>query len=86
MTTRAEEPKSLVAAVLQELDALRKRMEHVYECSRGGETAITAAALAEEVKSLCQQASLSSDHREVESLLVTSRRRLDDLQKLLGVH
>ena len=81
-----EKPHPLIATLLQELDAIRARMDQAPEWSRGGEVAVTAAALAEEVKRLCREASLCSDHHEVEDLLNRSRHRLDELQTLLGVH
>ena len=82
----AQKPHPLLATVLQELNAVRTRMDQPQEQSRGGEAAIKAAALAEEVKRLCRQASRCSDNEQVEALLSQARHRLDELQKLLGVH
>ena len=86
MMAQAQKPQPLIATLLQELDALRKRMDHAQEWSIGGEAAVKAAALAEEVKRHCREASLCGDDREVEALLARSRRSLDELQKVLGVH
>ena len=76
----------LLSSVLHELDALRKRLDQATDWLSDAETTMTAAAMAEEVERLCWKALLCDDPCESELLLSASRRRLQDLQILLGVH
>lgn len=84
--TPVENPDLSASTVLQELDALRKRLDQASEWFSGADSAIQIAALAEEVERLCQQASHCNEPSEVESLLETARHRLDEMQALLGAH
>lgn len=84
--TPVEKSELSASTVLQELDALRKRLDQASEWFSGVDSAIHIAALAEEVERLCRQASHCNEPLEVESLLETARRRLDKMQTLLGVH
>jgi hypothetical protein len=86
MMTESAKLDSLVTTLLRELEAVRSRMLHAREGSIGGETALMAAALSEEVEHLCREAAACGDRTESEALLAKSRRCLDQLQKVLGVH
>jgi hypothetical protein len=81
-----EKADKTVPSVVQELDALRHRMDNASDWFSNPEATIRAAALAEEVERLCRQATLCQAPLEVETLLAAARRNLDELQILLGVH
>ena len=72
--------------MLRELDALRRRLDQAPTWLKDGETTVSAAALAEEVRCLCQQAASSSDPRATGELLAKARKSLQELEVLLGVH
>jgi len=80
------EPESHVTSLLRELEAARARITEFQARSRGGETALKAFALCDEVERLCQEAALSADPARTNELLAKSRSHLNELQKLLGVH
>lgn len=84
--TPGENPGPTTSSMLQELDALRQRLDQAPHWFRDPEASIRAAALAEEVKRLCHEGSLCDDGVEAESLLAIASQRLEELQKLLGVH
>ncbi|HEX9768342.1 MAG TPA: hypothetical protein VGA50_04120 [Kiloniellales bacterium] len=75
-----------VASVVRDLDAVRMRLDHASAWIRNGETTVSAAALAEQVRLLCQQASSLSDPRAALRLLPTIMKSLQDLEALLGLH
>lgn len=81
-----EDPDLSVASVLRDIDALRKRLDQAPSWLRNGETTVSAAALAEEVRRLCQQASSLGDPHAARDLLAKARKLLKDLEVLLGVH
>ena len=81
-----DDSQPLVSSLHQELDALCKRLDQAADWLSDAETTMTAAAMAEEVERLCWKALLCDDPCESELLLSASRRRLQDLQILLGVH
>ena len=75
-----------VSSVLLDLDAVRKRVDRASEWFNDPDASMAVAALARQVENLCHQASCCGDPLVLESLLAESRRHLDDLQVLLGVH
>ena len=81
-----DDPDLSVASVLRDLDAIRKRLDQAPTWLKDGKTTVSAAALAEEVRRLCQQASSSDDPRAAHKLLAKARKFLQDLEVLLGVH
>ena len=81
-----ENPGPTASSMLQELDALRQRLDQASHWFSGPEASLHAAALAEEVKRLCHEGSLCEDAVEAESLLAAASQHLEELQKLLGVH
>jgi phage-related baseplate assembly protein len=85
-TEPREKADPTVSSVIQELDALRERLDEAPDWFSNPGATIRAAALAKEVEHLCRQASLCNDPLAVESLLAASSRCLDELQTLLGVH
>lgn len=84
--TEPTKPDPLVTTLLRELAAVRARIDNSQEGSRGGETALMTLALSKEVKRLCQEATVSRDRTDSETMLATARHRLDEIQRLLGVH
>ena len=86
MHTRKNAPGHLVTTIVRELDAVRKRLDHAPEWIENGETIVSAAALAERIRLLSEEASGLSDPREVRELLRKVRKSLQDLEMLLGVH
>jgi len=79
-------PEAAVSELLRELEALRARLDHAQEWFNRPQDTIKAGGLAEEVKRLCQDATRGGDAAEVAELLSNARRRLDELQALLGSH
>ena len=73
-------------SVLRDLDALRKRLDQASTWLRNGETSVAAAALAEEVRRLCQRAAMCEDPDAAQSLISETKQCLTDLEKLLGLH
>ncbi|MGF1593989.1 MAG: hypothetical protein ACFCUW_11950 [Kiloniellaceae bacterium] len=65
---------------------MRERLDGAAAWFHRPEDAIRAVALAEQVKRLCHEASHAGDDAEVDRLLDTANRCLDDLQALLGTH
>ncbi len=84
--TPAEKPNPTVSTVLQELDALRGRLDEAADWYSNPKATLRAVALSEEVGRLCRQASLSQNPHEVERLAAAASRCLDEMQTLLGVH
>jgi len=78
-------PESTVPELLRELEALRCRLEQAPEWFRRPPDTMRAGALAEEVKRLCQEASLCEAEGEIAELLAAARDCLDELQSLLGL-
>lgn len=85
MTERAK-LEADIRSLLRELEAARSRILQAQAKSKGGELALKAFALCDEIERLCRAAALSTDPDRVEELLACSRQHLDDLQKLLGLH
>jgi hypothetical protein len=81
-----DDPDQSIPTVLRDLDAVRKRLDQAHEWLRGGETSVTAAALSENTKHLCQQASTCDDPANLHELLAEAKECLRDLEKLLGLH
>jgi hypothetical protein len=81
-----ERADKTVRFVVQELDALRARLDNAADWFSNPEATIRAAALAKEVECLCRQAALCQDPFEAGTLLGDARRYLDELQALIGVH
>lgn len=83
----AESDRNLTpSAVLLDLDSVRKRVDQASTWMSSGATTVAATALAEDVHRLCREVSLCSDPRRARDLLATAVERLQDLEKLLGVH
>ena len=85
MTERAK-LEAETRVLLGELEAARSRISQAKVKSRGGELALKAFALCDEIERLCQAATLSTDPIRVKELLARSQQHLDELQKLLGLH
>lgn len=83
---RASGPSPFVSDLLRDLGALRLRLEQAPDWFSRPEDTLRAGALAEEVKRLCQQATLSQDDDEITRLVAGARECLDELQILLGTH
>ena len=81
-----KDPDQSIPTLLRDLDSVRKRLEQAQEWLRGGVTSVTAAALAEKAKHLCQQASICDDTGDVHDLLAEAKECLRDLEKLMGLH
>ena len=81
-----KDPDQSIPTLLRDLDSVRKRLEQAQEWLRGGVTSVTAAALAERAKHLCQQASICDDPGNLHDLLAEARECLRDLEKLMGLH
>jgi hypothetical protein len=79
-------PGPSVAEVLRNLAAARERLDGAASWFHRPEDAIRAAAMAEEVKRLCHQASNATEESEIGRLLGAANRCLEDLQRLLGTH
>lgn len=75
-----------ITTLLRDLDAVRKRLDQAQEWLRDGVTSVTAAALAENAKHLCQQASKCDDPGNLHELLAEAKECLRDIEKLLGLH
>ncbi len=71
---------------LRDLHAVRGRMDRAKAWLRDGETTVAAAALAEDVQRLCLEATSCHDPRRVQQLLGSASQRLQDLEKMLGLH
>jgi len=80
-----DDPGQAISGVLCDLDAVRKRLDQAQEWLRGGETSVTAAALSEKTKHLCQQAANCDDPSNLRELLAEAKECLRDLQELLGL-
>ncbi len=81
-----KDSKESVATLLRDLDAVRRRLDQAQDWLRDGATSVAAAALAEEAKRLCQQASLCEDPANLHDLLAEAKDCLRDLEKLMGLH
>jgi hypothetical protein len=81
-----DDPDQSVPALLRDLDSVRKRLDQAHEWLRDGVTSVTAAALAEKTKHICQQASQCDDPVNLQELLAEANECLRDLEKLLGFH
>lgn len=75
-----------ISELLQELEALRIRLDQAQEWFNRPQDTMKAGALAEEVKRLCQEAARSEEESEIGTLLASARELLDELQVLLGCH
>ncbi len=84
--TSYEKAGASVSSVLQELEAVRNRMDQASDWYCSADGSMRAAALAQEVGRLVREASLQRDDRDAALLLAMARRLLDELQILLGVH
>lgn len=80
------DPDEVIASVLRDLDVVRKRLDQAQEWLQDGQTSISAAAIAETTRQLCQQASICDDSTLLRQLLEQARDCLRDLEKLLGLH
>jgi hypothetical protein len=76
----------LIETFLRDLDAVRKRLDQAHEWLSNGKTSVSAAALAERAKHLCQQASKCDDPSDLHDLLAQAKKCLRDLENLLGLH
>ena len=85
MTTNDNTIEVIISDVLEELDALRKRLEGAAEWFKGPEATLRAAALSKDVERLCREAAALEDTFEAKGLLDSARERLIELQKLLGL-
>ena len=86
MMTEPTKPDLIVKTLLRELAAVRGRIDNSQEDFRGGETALMTLALSKEVEYLCRQATVCSDRTNTEAMLAKARDRLDEIQRLFGVH
>ena len=75
-----------IPTLLRDLDTVRKRLDQAQEWLRDGVASVTAAALAEKAKYLCQQASVCDDPADLQDLLAEAKECLRDLEKLIGLH
>jgi len=75
-----------ISSVLLELRATRHRLGQSSARLTDGETVIELAALAEEIDRACRRVSMLDDTDEIERLLGIATRRLQALQKLIGMH
>ena len=71
---------------LRDLHSVRGRMDRAKSWLRDGETAVAAAALAEDVQRICMEATSCRDPHRVRQLLGSAAQRLQDLEKMLGLH
>ncbi len=78
--------KLTLETALRDLHSVRGRMDRAKAWLRDGETAMAAAALAEDVQRICMQATSCRDPRRVKQLLGSASQRLQDLEKMLGLH
>lgn len=76
----------MLATLVRDLDAVRKRLDHAREWLRSGAASITAAGLAERTNHLCQQASQCDDPNDLGQLLMEAKECLRDLERVLGLH
>lgn len=81
-----DEISTTVASVLSGLEAVRRRLDQTSDGLEDGEATVAAAALAEEIKHLCRQASSASDPASVGTLLAKANECLQRLEMLLGYH
>ncbi len=86
MTAGEESVGSMVSEVLQELEALRDRLERASEWFKDPGSTLRVAVLAEDVECLCREASGSDNPLEAKALVTAARGCLDESQKLLRSH
>lgn len=79
-------PVPSVPDLLREMEALRLRLEGAPGWFSRPHDVLTAGALAQEVKRLCEEASRSEDEAEIGTLLALARQNIDQLHALLGLH
>lgn len=84
--SKERDPDSVAQGLRRELEATRARLVHWREAGVGGKAALTAYELSSEVERLCQEAVICGDSDQADGLLSLARDRLNELQKLLGVH
>jgi len=84
--TEKRDIDAIAGSIGRDLEAARARLVHRREGSVGGKVALTAFELSSEVERLCQEAVVCSGGDNGEVLLALAQDRLDELQKLLGVH
>jgi len=84
--SRKRDPEFVARSLGRELEAARARLVHWREESNDGEVALTAYALSSDVERLCQEAVVCGEGDQGGKLLALARDRLNDLQKLLGLH
>lgn len=81
-----DNPDLSLASVIRDLDAVRKRLDQAPTWLKDAETTVSAAALAGEVRLLCQQAFSTGNPQTARRLLAKTTKFLEDLEILLGVH
>ena len=79
-------PDFAIDSVLRDLEAMRQRLDQAPEWLVDGGTTISIAALAEEIRSLCEQASSGKDPQVVKSSIAKAEKLLQNLHTLLGAH
>lgn len=77
---------SVARSLSRELEAARARLVRWRGGAVGGKVALTAYELSSEVERLCQKAMVCGEGDQADRLLALAQDRLNDLQKLLGVH
>jgi hypothetical protein len=73
-----------VLSVLQELDAVRLRLDHAVEWFSNPDMGLSVAALAKQVESFCQEALHSDDPLVVIAVLEAARECLNEIHEILG--
>ena len=80
------DPDFAIDSVLRDLQAMRQRLDQAPEWLVAGGTTISIAALAEEIRSFCEQASRGKDLQVVKSSIAEAEKLLHKLHTLLGAH
>lgn len=86
MMTAEDDRIATAASLLRDLDVVCRRVERAKAWLSSGRTTVAATALAEEVQRLCREVSLCDDTGRAGELLAAARQRLQELEKLLGLH
>ena len=80
-----ENHSTAVRALQAELSAVQARIQKS-DRSGGGSDAVIAYAMSQEIAELCRQAAICGSGRRANKFLSDARHRLDELQRLLGLH
>ena len=80
-----ENHSAAVETLQAELSAVRARLAKS-DRSGSGNDALTAYAMSQEIAELCRKAAICESGRRAQKILSDARHRLDELQRLLGLH